>query len=174
LRIKREEPPADTRANAKHPASLLAGCSFAAKPFLSVGGFIVWRPHCLIQSVIRYYIHAGPAAFRFELAGGLDADDAARLEREWRGAALTIGRRVLVVDMSFVTGIDEAARSLFKRWYARGAEFVAGSRESRELVESITERPYTLETSREPTFQLWFSDTAARGKNESTHPVHSA
>jgi hypothetical protein len=111
--------------------------------------------------VIRYYIHTGPAAFRFELAGNLDADDAARLEREWRGASLSIGNRVLVVDMSFVTGIDEAARSLFRRWYARGAEFAAVSKEARELVESITERPYTRETSREPTFQPWFSHSAA-------------
>jgi hypothetical protein len=111
--------------------------------------------------MMRYYIHAGPAAFRFELAGDLDGGDAARLQREWRGASRTIGNRVLVVDMSFVTGIDEAVRSLFRRWYARGAEFAAGSKESRELVESITERPYTRETLREPTFQPWFSYTAA-------------
>jgi hypothetical protein len=111
--------------------------------------------------VIRYYVHAGPAAFRFELAGDLDADDAARLEREWRRASLTNGNRVLVVDMSFVTGMDEATRTLFRRWYARGVEFVAGSKEARELVESITERPYTRETSREPTFQPWFSHSAA-------------
>jgi hypothetical protein len=110
---------------------------------------------------MRYYIHAGPAAFRFELAGDLDADDAVRLEQEWRGVSLTIGNRTLVVDMSFVTGIDEAARSLFRRWYARGAEFAAGSKESRELVETIIERPYTRETSRELTFQPWFSYTAA-------------
>ncbi|HTA46975.1 MAG TPA: hypothetical protein VK789_31235 [Bryobacteraceae bacterium] len=110
---------------------------------------------------MRHYIHAGPAAFRFELAGDLDADDAARLELEWRRASLTIGNRVLVVDMSFVTGIDAAARSLFRRWYARGAEFTAGSRESRELVESITKRPYARETSREPTFQPWYSHSAA-------------
>jgi hypothetical protein len=110
---------------------------------------------------MRYFIHAGPAAYRFELAGNLDAGDAARLEREWRSASLTIGKRVVVVDMSFVTGIDEAVRSLFRRWYAaRGAEFVAGSRESRELVESITERPYTRETSREPTFRPRFSYAA--------------
>ena len=111
--------------------------------------------------MMRYYIHAGPAAFRFELAGDLNGDDAVRLEQEWRGASPIIGTRVLVVDMSFVTGIDEAARSLFRRWYGRGAEFAASSKESRELVESITERPYTRETSREPTFQPWFSHTAA-------------
>jgi hypothetical protein len=129
--------------------------------FNRLAAYGIWRSGCLLRSVMRYYIHAGPAAFRFELAGDLDADDAARLERELLRASLTIGNRVLVVDMSFVTGIDEAARSLFRRWYARGAEFAAGSKESRELVESITERPYTRETSREPTFQPWFTHSAA-------------
>jgi hypothetical protein len=110
---------------------------------------------------MHHYMHGGPAAFRFELAGDLNAGDAAELEQEWRSASLTIGKRVLVVDLTFVTGIDEAARTLFRRWNARGAEFAAGSKESRELVESITERPYTVETSREPTFQPWFSHSAA-------------
>jgi hypothetical protein len=114
-----------------------------------------------MQIVIRYYIHAGPAAFRFELAGDLDAGDAQRLEREWRGTSLMIGNRVIVVDMSFVTGIDESTRSLFRRWYERGAEFAAGSKESRSLVESITQRPYIRETSREPTFQPWLSHSEA-------------
>jgi hypothetical protein len=106
-------------------------------------------------------MHGGPAAFRFELAGDLNAGDAAKLEREWRSASLTIGNRVLVVDLTFVTGIDEAARTLFRRWYARGAEFAAGSKQSRELVESITELPFTREASRGPTFQTWFSYTTA-------------
>jgi hypothetical protein len=132
-----------------------------ANLFNRLAASIIWRSSCLSPSVIRYYIHAGPAAFRFELAGDLDADDVARLEREWRSASLTIGNRVLVVDMSFVTGIDEAARSLFRRWYARGAEFAASSKESRELVESITERPYTRESPHEPTYQPWFSYTKA-------------
>ena len=117
-------------------------------------------------------MHAGPAAFRFELAGELDADDAARLEREWRGASLTIGYRVLVVDMSFVTGIDEAARSLFRRWYARGAEFAAGSKESRELVESITERPYTRETPVSRPFNPGFLTAQREKKNENIPRVH--
>jgi hypothetical protein len=110
---------------------------------------------------MRYYMHGGPAAFRFELAGDLNAGDAAKLEQECRSASLTIGNRVLVVDVTFVTGIDQAARTVFRGWYARGAEFAASSKQSRELVESITERPYTLETSRGPTFQPWFSYTTA-------------
>jgi hypothetical protein len=110
---------------------------------------------------MHHYMHGGPAAFRFELAGDLNAGDAAKLERELRSASLTIGDRVLVFDLTFVSEIDEAARALFRRWYARGAEFVARSKHSRELVESITERPYTRETSRGPTYQPWFSYTTA-------------
>ena len=139
-----------------HERLLISG-----EPFQSIGGSIVWQPCCLLKNVMRYYMHGGPAAFRFELAGDLNAADAWRLEQEWRSASLTIGTRALVVDLTFVTGIDEAARALFRRWYVRGAEFAARSKQSRELVESITERPYTRETSRGPTLQPWFSYTTA-------------
>jgi hypothetical protein len=110
---------------------------------------------------MRHYIHGGPAALRFELAGDLNAADAWRLEQDWREVSSAIGNRFLVVDLSFVTAIDEAARSLFRRWYARGAEFAASSKRSRELVASITERPYTRESQHEPTYQPWFSYTKA-------------
>jgi hypothetical protein len=118
---------------------------------------------------MRYYMHEGPAAFRFELAGDLDAADAATLEHDWQAASLTMRNRTLIIDLSFVTGIDEAVRSLFRRWYAGGAEFAASSKWSRELVESITGRPFTRELPHPPTYQLWFSfksrplgDSAAR------------
>jgi hypothetical protein len=132
-----------------------------AKHFLSIIDAIVWQPCCPLYSVMNYYIHGGPSALRFELAGDVNAGDASRLEQDWRGVSSTIGNRLLVVDVSFVTGIDEAARSLFKRWYARGAEFAASSRQSREVVESITEHPYTGESPHEPTYQPWFSHTKA-------------
>jgi len=108
-----------------------------------------------------YCIHVGPSAVGFELAGDLNAGDASRLEHDWHAVRSAIGNRLLVVDLSFVTGIDEAARSLFKRWYARRAEFVASSKQSRELVESITEHPYTRESPHEFTYQPWFSYTKA-------------
>ena len=33
---------------------------------------------------MHHYMHGGPAAFRFELAGDLNAGDAAKLEQELR------------------------------------------------------------------------------------------
>jgi hypothetical protein len=106
---------------------------------------------------MRYYIHEGPAAFRFELAGDLDAAGAATLEQDWQTASPVMGNRTLIIDLSYVTGIDEVARSLFRRWYAEGAEFAASSKRSRELVESITGRAFTPELPHAPTYQLWFS-----------------
>jgi len=106
---------------------------------------------------MRYYMHEGPAAFRFELAGDLDAADAATLEHDWQGAARIMRNRTLIIDLNFVTGIDEAVRSLFRRWHAGGAEFAASSKRSRELVESITGRPFTRDLPHAATYQLWFS-----------------
>ena len=90
---------------------------------------------------MRYYVHEGPAAFRFELAGDPDAADAATLEHDWQAASSVMGNRTLIIDLSFVTGIDETVRSLFRRWHSEGAEFTASSKRSRELVESIHRLP---------------------------------
>jgi hypothetical protein len=118
------------------------------------------RPaNCLVkkQRMMRYYMHDGPAAFRFELAGDLNAGDAATLEQDWHRASLRIGKRTLIIDLSFVSAIDEAVRSLFRRWHERGAKFVTGSRRSREIVESITDRPFTGDLPHAPTYQPVFS-----------------
>lgn len=107
--------------------------------------------------MLHYYMHDGPAAFRFELAGDLATGDAARLEQEWRTASSTIGDRTLIVDLSFVTAIDGAAQSLFRRWYAAGAQFAAISPQSRELVETITGRPFLERQRQVPTYEPWWS-----------------
>ena len=110
-----------------------------------------------MKSMMRYYMHDGPAAFRFELAGVLDSDDARRLEQDWRTASSVIGDRVLLIDMSFVTGIDDAVESLFRRWYEQGAQFAANSPRSRELVEMVTGRPFLNGPPAAPTYRTWHS-----------------
>jgi hypothetical protein len=100
----------------------------------------------------RYYMHEGPDAFRFELAGDLDATDAASLALDWQTASSYAGDRALIIDLTFVTEIDDIVRGLFGCWYAGGAKFVAGTKRSRELVESITARPFALELRLPPTY----------------------
>jgi hypothetical protein len=96
---------------------------------------------------LQYYMHDGPAAFRFELAGELGSDGARELEQAWRTASAVIGERALVIDMTFLTGVEEDARLLLARWHAEGAHFVARTEASRELAEAIVGEPLAQSTS---------------------------
>src|SRR5712671_2219216 len=87
-----------------------------------------------------YYMHDGPAAFRIELAGALAAEGAKKLEEDWRSASAVVGRKDLVVDLSFLTEIDPGGRELLLRWFRNGATVVANTPESRALAESIIGR----------------------------------
>jgi hypothetical protein len=90
---------------------------------------------------LQYYMHDGPSAFRFELAGDLNNEGARRLQQDWRRASSMIGDRALIVDMTFVTSAENDGRSLLSRWYAEGAQLIAKSKVSRELAESIVGEP---------------------------------
>src|SRR5260370_34805221 len=85
---------------------------------------------------LRYYMHDGPTAFRFELAGDLNHEGARRLDQDWRTASSLIGDRRLIVDMTFVTGVDEKGRALITRWHREGARLIANSKASRRTGRS--------------------------------------
>jgi hypothetical protein len=88
-------------------------------------------------SAFSYYMHDGPSAFSIELAGIWAAEGANRLEHDWQSASAVIGRKELVVDLSFVAEIDPRARQLLLRWFRNGATIVADTPKSRALTESI-------------------------------------
>jgi len=104
-------------------------------------------------------MHYGPAAFRFELAGELDAEGARRLERDWLSASSLIGKHALIVDLTFVTSAGKEGSALLARWYAAGAQFIAQSKVSRKLIEAITGKPVGELTSAETASaeQTWLS-----------------
>src|SRR5579862_982068 len=85
-----------------------------------------------------YYMHHGIAAFSLELAGRLSGESVRELQQAWRAASSIIGNRSLIVDLSYVTGIDVAGQRLVREWHDRGAQLVAKSPESRMLAQSIT------------------------------------
>jgi hypothetical protein len=132
-----------------HHRVLLVG-TLAERTSLAGDGY---RAGNRFGNMTRYYMYEGPTAFRFELAGDLDASDAASLAQDWHTACCRVGHRALIIDVTFVTEIDEAVRSLFGLWHAGGAEFAAGTRSSRELVESITGRPFMPELRYSPTYR---------------------
>ncbi|MGH9667972.1 MAG: hypothetical protein ACRD9L_26440, partial [Bryobacteraceae bacterium] len=88
--------------------------------------------------MLQYYIHDGPGAFRFALAGVLTEPDVRRLEQDWHTACSSMGDRTLIVDLSNLAGIDEPGRELLRTWHKGGAQFIAKSDEARRLAESIT------------------------------------
>jgi ABC-type transporter Mla MlaB component len=89
----------------------------------------------------NYYMHEGPTAFSIELAGVMAAEGVKKLEQDWRSASESIGKKELVVDLSFVTDIDSAGRQLLLRWRRNGATVIANTPQSRALVESTIGRP---------------------------------
>jgi hypothetical protein len=88
-----------------------------------------------------YYMHDGPTAFSIELAGALAAEGAKKLEQDWGSASPVIGKKELVVDLSFVTEVDPGGRQLLLRWFRNGATVIANTPESRALAESLIGRP---------------------------------
>jgi hypothetical protein len=93
------------------------------------------------DSSFSYYMHDGPTAFSIEVAGALAAEGAKKLEQDWLSASALIGNKELIVDLSFVSEIDQVGRQLLLRWRRNGATVVASTPESRALVESVTGRP---------------------------------
>jgi ABC-type transporter Mla MlaB component len=93
------------------------------------------------NQTLQYYMHDGPTAFQFELAGELNHEGAHRLDQDWRTASSVIGDRSLIVDMTFVTSVDERGRALLARWHRAGARLIASSKASRALAESIVGGP---------------------------------
>ena len=73
---------------------------------------------------LRYYMHDGPDAFRFELTGRLSKDAARDLEQAWRTAESTIGKRLVIIDLSGLTGIDRHGHELLDRWARRCRLFI--------------------------------------------------
>jgi hypothetical protein len=93
------------------------------------------------NQTLQYYMHDGPTAFRFELAGDLNREGARRLDQAWRTASSVVGDRRLIVDMTFVTDVSEQGRALIHRWHEEGAQLIANSQASHALAESILGQP---------------------------------
>jgi len=121
---------------------------------------------------LQYFMHEGPSAFRFELAGDLDDEGAHRLQQDRRAASSVIGDRALIVDMTFVTGAEQEGRTLLARWYAEGAQLVAKSKASRALAEAIVGEPLREAASARRTGADWTWLPFHKGFG--AHKIHAA
>lgn len=89
------------------------------------------------HQALDYYIHDGPSAFSFQIKGFINNEGARRLDQAWRTASSLIAERCPIIDITFVTNVDEEGRTLLLGWHQAGVQFVANSKPSRALAESI-------------------------------------
>jgi hypothetical protein len=61
-------------------------------------------------SALKYYIHDGTEAFRFQLLGDLRDADVKELSGCWETARSTFGNRKLVLDLNGLRSTDEAGK----------------------------------------------------------------
>jgi hypothetical protein len=115
------------------------------------------------MSGFLFYMHDGPKAFRFELSGNLSGIEVGKLAQAWRTASSTFDGKVLAVDITFLTQVDEKGRELLRSWSAEGARLIANSEISRGLAETITGHAYEpAGPAVGPTFEPRFPASAFR------------
>lgn len=90
---------------------------------------------------LDHYIHDGPTAFRLQLTGVMSGEGVGRLEQVWKTASSLFGGRRPILDITFVTSVDDRGRALLVEWLRAGGHIVANSGASRVLVETIMGAP---------------------------------
>ncbi len=115
------------------------------------------------MSAFLFYMHDGPNTFRFELSGDLAGVEVGKLDQAWQTASSTFDGKVLAVDITFITGVDQKGSDLLRRWSGAGAHLIANSEASRKLAESITGHAYAAsDRGVGPTFEPRFTSSAFR------------
>lgn len=93
-------------------ANLAAGSNQASRPQVSA---------------LKYYIHDGTAAFRFQLIGDLRDLDVKELSGCWLTARSTFGSRKLVLDLKGLRSTDDAGKEWLLTMVREGAVCVPES-----------------------------------------------
>jgi ABC-type transporter Mla MlaB component len=111
-------------------------------------------PTTRIDGDFQFYMHDGTAAFSFELMGRITDRAARELKQAWNAASSAADGQSLIVDLSYVTQVDEEGRALLRDWYNGGAELVAKRPQGRSIVASITGQRFDI-VSEAPRYHTW-------------------
>jgi len=96
-----------------------------------------WSP-CEGPSVLRITVHDGMRTLTFQLEGELAGPLVRELEECWQSALKQQGK-LLLVDLTGTTFIDEAGKACLAALHRHGAEFVAADCLTKAIVAEITE-----------------------------------
>jgi hypothetical protein len=89
------------------------------------------------RSLLRYYLHDGADAFRFELIGTLSAIDLSELDGCWRTARSSVAGRKLRLDIRQLRDVDEAGRQWLTEMITERAECVVSCGFSEGLAQEL-------------------------------------
>jgi hypothetical protein len=73
---------------------------------------------------LQYFIHDDFDALRMEMSGSLAGRAAQKAYDAFRRAVLLLRRQPLVIDISYVTDIDENGQAVLRAWRGQGARIV--------------------------------------------------
>ncbi len=83
------------------------------------------RPNPVLRSSsLKYYIHDGIDACRFQLLGELTAIDVPELRGCWRTAKTMLGKRKLILDLRGLRRMDQAGAAWVASMVTDGAECI--------------------------------------------------
>jgi hypothetical protein len=77
------------------------------------------------SSCLKYYIHDGINACRFQLIGELSEVDVPELRGCWQTAKTMLGKRRLILDLRGLKSIDEAGATWISSMVTEGAECIS-------------------------------------------------
>lgn len=89
----------------------------------------------------RVAIHDGAREFRLKIEGRFAERQVHEAESCWQTARSTMTGRRFAVELTGVTSVDESAKQLLVRMYQAGADFIAGTAETRLVVTEVTGAP---------------------------------
>ena len=102
--------------------------------------------------------------FRIEIAGRFAGDCVPEAEMSWRNALLETAPRTVVVDISRLSGFDNAGRKLLQDMHKHGTQFAAKTPQSLVFLSEISQR-----VRRGPAPTLVHSAPSERQKPQKPH-----
>ncbi len=87
--------------------------------------------------MLRITVHDNPQILTFQLEGSLSGPWLRELEECWRNTLARRGKRIICVDLTGVTFINDAGKACLSAMHRQGAQFVAPDCLTKAVVDEI-------------------------------------
>jgi hypothetical protein len=95
----------------------------------------------VVVTGLQFFVHSDPDAVRVELAGSVRGANVETVRHAWESTAFTDTLKPVIVDITFITDVDEQGRALLSVMHRSGARIIAQSPESSVIAQPIMAEP---------------------------------